>query len=134
MWRFLLRHQAALLPDHGHRRLGSRSAPITSTAAPAASPRRSSDEKLSGSCELIEPGRTPMVCSAHPLDNAVIEEFSIMSISPLGRRTFLTTSALLGLGGPWTMTSARADIAVDADLVIHESRSEEHTSELQSRG
>src|SRR5690625_6870697 len=103
-----------------------------------------------------------MVCSAHPLDNAVIEEFSIMSISPLGRRTFLTTSALLGLGGLWTMTSARADIAVDADLVIHEStseagfvhpgisltaetiknlreqidakRSEEHTSELQSRG
>ena len=65
-----------------------------------------------------------MVCSAHPLDNAVIEEFSIMSISPLGRRTFLTTSALLGLGGLWTMTSARADIAVDADLVIHESTSE----------
>src|SRR5690625_223213 len=99
-----------------------------------------------------------MVPSARPFDNAVIGEFSTMSISPLGRRTFLTTPALLGLGGLWTMTSARADFAVDADLVIHEStseagfvhpgisltaetiknlreqRSEEHTSELQSRG
>lgn len=48
-----------------------------------------------------------------------------MSIStPLGRRTFLATSALLGLAGLSTPPPARADVSVDAELAIHETTSD----------